>query len=89
MAGLPIKPIDPGAIGSIARHFLYRDKPIDVTVVGTFHCAGCGRPHIVEIASSAGKPEGVVGVLSLALMDILDTYHIVADEEHTSWRHAE
>lgn len=87
MSGEPIKPIDSGAIPGLARHFLGGVLPLDVTIVASYYCAGCRKPHLVKIASSTKVPESVVGVLSLAIIDVIDTYSIIADEEHTSWRH--
>jgi hypothetical protein len=85
-----IRPLDAGAVRPIARTVLGPgSKPFDLTVVGTYICAGCHKPHLVEVASSARAPEGVVSILSLAIIDIIDTYSIIPDEEHTSWRHHE
>ena len=87
--GDKIKPIDAGAVPVIARHYLGGVLPYDVAIVATYLCDGCKRPHLVRIASSAGTPDSVVGSLSMAILDVLDTYGIVADDEHTSWRHHE
>jgi hypothetical protein len=81
-----IRPIDTGAMVELGRRFLGNVQPYDITVVGSFVCLGCHRPHIIRVASSKAFPESVVGVLSLAIIDTIDTYSIVADDEHTSWK---
>ncbi len=87
MTGLPITPIDAGAVPDVGRHFFDGGMPYDVTVVATFRCAGCGKPHLIRVASSVKTPESTVNVLSLGILDIIDTYSIIPDDEHTSWRH--
>lgn len=87
MSGEPIKPIDAGAVPEIARHYLGGVLPLDITIVASYICAGCHKAHLVSIASSAKAPEGVVSVLSLGIIDVIDVYSIIADDEHTSWRH--
>lgn len=84
--GDEIRPLDTAAMTSIGRKFLGGVLPYDVTIVGSYICLGCHRPHLIKVASSATKPEGVVSVLSLAIIDIIDTYSIIADDEHTSWK---
>lgn len=80
-----IRPLDTGAVVALARQFLGGVLPHDLTIVGSYVCVGCHRPHLIKVASSASKPEGTVSVLSLAIIDIIDTYSIIADDEHTTW----
>jgi hypothetical protein len=80
-----IRPIDSGAVVALARQFLGGTLPHDLTIVGSYVCVGCHRPHLIKVASSSMKPDGTVSVLSLAIIDIIDTYSIIADDEHTTW----
>lgn len=80
-----IRPLDSGAVVAVARQFLGDTLPYDLTIVASYVCSGCHRPHIVRVASSAVKPEGTVSVLSLAVIDVIDTYRIIGDNEHDSW----
>lgn len=87
MAGKPIIPLDAGAVRPMAHAILGGGpSPYDLTIVASYLCSGCHKPHLISVASSALAPEGVIGVLTLAVLDVLDTYQIIPDEEHT-WRH--
>jgi hypothetical protein len=79
--GDSIKQLDTGVGPRIGRELL-GVRPYDLTIVATVICAGCNRPHLVSIASSARNPDAVIGTLSMAILDILDTYKIVIDDEH-------
>jgi hypothetical protein len=80
-----IKPLDTGAVVGLARQYLGGVLPHDLIIVASYVCAGCHRPHLVRVASSATKPDGTVNVLSLAIIDIIDTYSLIDDTEHTGW----
>ena len=85
--GNPIRALDAGTVRIIGPDYLGVAKPYDITIVATVMCVGCHKPHLVEVASSARNPDAVVSVLSLAIIDVIDTYSIIPDEEHASWRH--
>lgn len=80
-----IRPLDSGAVVALGRQFLGDVQPYDLTLVGSYVCTGCHRPHLVRLASSAVTPEGTVSVLSLAIIDVIDTYSLIGDTEHESW----
>lgn len=54
---------------------------VDVIVITSHECPGCGRPHIVRLSSTSDKPETIVAVCSMAILDIIDVYDVSDNPE--------
>lgn len=52
---------------------------VDTVIVATIRCEGCGKPHITRVSSTTLDPKSIIGILSMAIIDIIDEHDVIPD----------
>lgn len=47
---------------------------VDVVVITTHVCDGCGLPHLIKTSSTSAIPDDTVAIMAMAITDILEVY---------------
>lgn len=50
------------------------DSIVDVVIITSHVCGGCGLPHIMRVSTTAANGETVVAITAMAITDVLIAY---------------